>query len=151
MNVKQEPEWRKSFMLRAFVHNSKLKNAMVFQYWVTFKDEEVFWRSFSIIYCRYNISSSRWYWWGCLYTHKWFSWITKPATYHWRDISNIWRAPNMSFCDSKMTVAAATNIHQCLKCTAKCKPSNAKKYTITKLEIRDTMVKCLKLQCLTMC
>lgn len=42
------------------------------------------------------------------------------------------------FCDSKMTVAAATNIHQCLKCTAKCKPSNAKKYTITKLQIRDT-------------
>ena len=37
-----------------------------------------------------------------------------------------------------MTVAAATNIHQCLKCTAKCKPSNAKKYTITKLLIRDT-------------
>lgn len=36
-----------------------------------------------------------------------------------------------------MTVAAATNIHQCLKCTAKCKPSNAK-YTITKLQIRDT-------------
>ena len=39
MNVKQEPEWRKSFMLRAYVHNSKLKNAairMVFQYWVTY-------------------------------------------------------------------------------------------------------------------
>ena len=39
MNVKQEPEWRKSFVLRAYVHNSKLKNAairMVFQYWVTF-------------------------------------------------------------------------------------------------------------------
>ena len=36
-----------------------------------------------------------------------------------------------------MTVAAATNIQQCLKCTAKCKPSNAKKYTITKLQIRD--------------
>ena len=36
-----------------------------------------------------------------------------------------------------MTVAAATNIHQCLKCTVKCKPSNAK-YTITKLQIRDT-------------
>ena len=38
MNVKQEPEWRKSFVLRAYVHNSKLKNAairMVFQYWVT--------------------------------------------------------------------------------------------------------------------
>ena len=39
MNVKQEPEWRKSFVLRAYVHNSKLKNAairMVFQYWVTY-------------------------------------------------------------------------------------------------------------------
>ena len=37
-NVKQEQEWRKSFMLRAYVHNSKLKNAtirMVFHYWVT--------------------------------------------------------------------------------------------------------------------
>ena len=39
MNVKQEPEWRKSFVLCAYVHNSKLKNAairMVFQYWVTY-------------------------------------------------------------------------------------------------------------------
>ena len=35
-------------------------------------------------------------------------------------------------------VAAATNIQHCLKYTAKCKPSNAKKYRITKLQIRDT-------------
>ena len=38
MNVKQEPEWRKCFVLRAYVHKSKLKNVairMVFQYWVT--------------------------------------------------------------------------------------------------------------------
>ena len=29
MNVKQEPEWRKRFVLHAFVHNSKLKNARI--------------------------------------------------------------------------------------------------------------------------
>ena len=29
MNVKQESEWRKSFVLRAYVHNSKLKNATI--------------------------------------------------------------------------------------------------------------------------
>ena len=28
-NVKQEPEWRKSFLLHAYVHNSKLKNAAI--------------------------------------------------------------------------------------------------------------------------